>query len=252
METEWESDDPIGEIEDLEEIQRDYGLPDAAVAHAVLADPDIERVLETYAGWHPLVRAVRDKPGHAATAALAASQPTLISDPQWRRGYALLQRHGLHFELQTAWWHLREAMTLVREFPDIPITINHAALPADRTADGIAGWTAALREIAVAEQVTIKVSGIGLPDQPWTVENNRVIVETVAEIFGPHRIMFASNFPVDGLTASYTDIYRGFLQMSANWSRAEQSAAFIENAIRVYRLDPAVRERDVAPSSAHQ
>jgi len=243
METEWELDDPVGEIRDLEEIRAAFGLPDAAVAHAVLADPGVERVLETYAREYPLVRAIREKPGQAASPRLARSRPTLMSDPKWRAGYALLHRYGLHFELQTAWWHLREALDLVRAFPRTPITINHAALPADRSADGLAGWSAALREISAAEQVTIKISGIGLPGQPWTVENNRPIVETIAEIFGPDRILFASNFPVDGLAGSYRDIYGGFLEISRDWSRPEQAAAFAGNAVRVYRLDPSILRR---------
>ncbi len=245
METEWELDDPIGEIRDLEDIRDAFGLPDAAVAHAVLADPDVEHVLETFAGEHPIVRAIREKPGQAPTAAQARSCRTLMMDPRWRAGYALLHRHGLHFELQTAWWHLHEALDLVRAFPQTPITINHAALPADRSPEGLAGWTAALREVAAAEQVSIKISGIGLPGQAWTVANNRVIVETIAEIFGAGRIMFASNFPVDGLTGSFRDIYGGFLEISRDWSRAEQAAAFIDNAVRVYRLDPLISRRGV-------
>lgn len=90
--------------------------------------------------------------------------------------------------------------------------------------------------LAELPQVAIKISGIGLPGQPWTVANNRPIVEAVAEIFGPARIMFASNFPVDSLTATYAEIYGGFVEIAASWSAAEQLAAFAGNAVRLYRL----------------
>ena len=33
-------------------------------------------------------------------------------------------RHGLHFELQTPWWHLHEAARLASDFPDLPIVLN--------------------------------------------------------------------------------------------------------------------------------
>ncbi|HEY9290932.1 MAG TPA: amidohydrolase family protein [Microlunatus sp.] len=243
METEWDRDDPVGEIRDLLRTRDRYGLPDAAVAHAVLRDPQVDETLQSLVQTTDLVKAVRNKPGQSPTSQQAHSLPTLMSDLQWQRGYARLQEYGLGFELQTAWWHLDEALTLVRTYPEIPIMINHAALPADRSAEGIAGWSAALRRIATAEQVSIKVSGIGLPGRPWTVEDNRIIVETIAEIFGPQRMLFASNFPVDSLIGSYRDIYDGFLTITAGWSADEQRAAFLNNAIRCYRLDPAIARR---------
>jgi predicted TIM-barrel fold metal-dependent hydrolase len=246
METEWDLDDPLGEIDHIEGVQRRYGLPDAAVAHAVLADPNVEDVLERLAD-RPIVRGVRNKPGQASTPERAAAEPTLMTDDRWRRGYARLAAHGLDFELQTAWWHLDEAVRLGRDFPDIAITINHTGLPADRSRQGIESWAAALARIAQLPHVWLKISGIGLPGVPWTVQTNREIVERAAETFGPDRIMFASNFPVDGLTGSYQDIMGGFLEIASSWSIDEQRKAFAENAVRRYRLDPAVLERSSAP-----
>lgn len=243
METEWDRDDPVGELRDLLETKNRYGLPDAAVAHALLADPTVDEVLAALVAETDLVRGVRNKPGQASSAGMAGLEPTRLTDPQWQRGYARLAAYGLGFELQTAWWHLDEALALTRLVPAVPIMINHAGMPADRSADGLAGWAAALRRIATAEQVTIKISGIGRPDRPWTVTDNRRIVETVAEIFGPERILFASNFPVDSLIGSYQQIYGGFLEITRDWSLAEQRAAFIDNAIRLYRLDPGIAER---------
>ncbi|SDS84925.1 amidohydrolase family protein [Microlunatus soli] len=243
METEWDRGDPVGEIRDLLGTRTRYGLPDAAVAHAVLADPDVDRTLAALRAETDLVRAIRNKPGQAPIPELATARPTLMSDPQWQRGYARLAAHGLGFELQTAWWHLDEALALTRSHPEIPIMINHAGLPADRSPEALSGWAAALRRIAAADQVAIKISGIGLPGRRWTVSDNRLIVDTVAEIFGTQRILFASNFPVDSLVASYREIYDGFLTITESWSPDEQRAAFIDNAIRLYRLDPAVAQR---------
>lgn len=235
METEWDLDDPIGEMEYTEAVAAEYGLPTASVAHAVLADPAVESTIAKLAEF-PLVRAVRNKPGQAATPAEAASKPNLLSDPQWQKGFSLLGRYGLDFELQTDWWHFVEASALAERFPGTQITINHTGLPSDRSREGIEGWSSALRLMARHENVAIKISGIGLAGVPWTVENNREIVETTAEIFGTDRIMFASNFPVDGLTGSYQDIYGGFAAIASAWSADEQRAAFIGNAVKYYRL----------------
>lgn len=241
METEWDLDDPVGEITHMEAVAARYGLPNAAVAHAVLRDPQVEAVLEQLAA-RPLVRAVRNKPGQAASAREAPARPSLLMDRQWRRGFASLKKYGLDFELQTAWWHLDEALDLARVHPDTPITINHTGLPSDRSREGIQGWSAALNRIAQAPNVRIKISGIGLPGVPWSAVNNREIVERTVDIFGEDRIMFASNFPVDGLTGSYADIMGGFLEISSGWSATAQRKAFLENAVTHYRLDRSLLE----------
>jgi predicted TIM-barrel fold metal-dependent hydrolase len=62
----------------------------------------------------PLVRGVRHKPGGPATPDALGRQRTLMSDETWRRGYALLEHHGLHLDLQTPWWNLDEAARLAR------------------------------------------------------------------------------------------------------------------------------------------
>ena len=242
METEWDPEDPLGEIDHIAAVNVRYGVPDAAVAHAALAEPGVGRVLERLAE-REIVPAVRDKPGQAASRGAAATTPTLLEDAAWRSGYALLARHGLDFELQTAWWHLDAARELAARHPEIGVTVNHTGLPTDRSREGIEGWAAALRRIAELDHVWLKISGIGRRGVPWTVEGNREVVERAAEIFGPRRIMFASNFPVDGLTGSYAEIMGGFLEIASGWSGAEQRAAFAENAVERYRLHPEVLDR---------
>lgn len=226
METEWAEDDPVGEMTYTQAIADQEGLPNAAVAHALLEDPLVDIVLEELAAV-PIVRGVRQKPGD-----------TLLDDPAWRKGFARLAAHGLHFELQAAWSQFEVARTLFAAHPDVPVVVNHAGLPADRSPAAMDGWRAAVSRIAELPHVSMKISGIGLPGVPWTAANNEPVVSFLAETFGADRVLFASNFPVDSLAGSYADIWGGFLVLTAGWSRAEQLAAFAGNAVRVYRLDP--------------
>ena len=83
--------------------------------------------------------------------------------PRWRAGFARLARHGLSFDLQTPWWHLREAAALARAFPDTLIVLNHTGLPADRSPEGLRGWREAMATLAVAPNVAVKISGLGVP-----------------------------------------------------------------------------------------
>jgi predicted TIM-barrel fold metal-dependent hydrolase len=159
-----------------------------------------------------------------------------MGDPRWRAGFALLSRHGFSFDLQTPWWHLAEAADLARAFPLTPIILNHTGLPSDRTAEGLRGWRAAMGLLAQQPNVSVKISGLGLPGRPWRTEDNEGIVRDAIEAFGPERCMFASNFPVDSLVGSFDAIFEGFYAITRGFSEADRRRLFHDNAARVYRL----------------
>jgi len=236
MEGEWDEDDPVAESSWISGVAKEHGTPAAHVARAFLHREDAEAVLAGHAGF-PLVRGIRHKPvAAAAPDRIEKGAPGSMSDPAWRRGYKLLARHGLHFELQAPWWHADELIDLIAAYPETPVVINHTFLPSDRSPDGLAGWRGALTRAASAPQTTIKISGIGLKGRRWSLEDNRAIIRDTIEIFGPDRCMFASNFPVDGLCGSFDMIFSGFKQATADLPQADRLRLFHDNAIRVYRL----------------
>src|SRR4029079_8693051 len=55
-------------------------------------------------------------------------------------------------------------------------------------------------------------------------------------IFGTDRGMFASNFPVDSLVGTFTEIYDGFRAAVADLPLPEQKKLFHDNASRIYRI----------------
>lgn len=232
IETEWDPNDLEGETRYVTQL-RSCGLPSVAVMAARLHEPDVERLLAAHA-VHDFVRGIRHKP--RANTSPQGAVPGGMADPEWRRGYALLRRYNLSFDLQTPWWHMAEAADLARAFADIPMIVNHAGLPADRSEDGLTAWSQAMAGVAACENVAIKVSGIGRPGHPWTPEANRRIVLTLIELFGVSRCMFASNFPVDSLCGSFDDIFAGFEAITSDFSEAERDAMFRSNAIRIYRI----------------
>jgi predicted TIM-barrel fold metal-dependent hydrolase len=235
IETEWDPADPLGEMKYVAELRRLSGYPSVAVGQAWLDQADAAARLEQIASF-PFVRGVRHKPRANATA--RDWTPGGMADPTWRKGYAALARTGLHFELQTPWWHLREAADLARAFSDTRIVLNHAGLPADRSTEGLAAWRTAIRTFAACPNVAVKISGIGVPGQPWTAKNNRVIVLDLIELFGPQRCMFASNFPVDALCGTFDAIYGGFDAITRDFSADERQMMFAENAVRIYAISP--------------
>jgi len=138
--------------------------------------------------------------------------------------------------VQTPWWHLDALAELARDFPTTQIVIVHTALPHDRSEEGLAGWRAALEVAAAQPNIAIKISGLGRPGLPWTLTANGPIIRDTINIFGPERCMFASNFPVDGLTGSFPVIYGGFRAAVSNRPIEERRMLFHDNAVRIYRL----------------
>jgi len=141
----------------------------------------------------------------------------------------------LHFDLQTAWWNLGEAARLARDFPRTLIILNHAGLPSDRSATGLASWRAAMARFASSPNVRVKISGLGRHGRAWSVDDNRWIVEEIVAMFGAERAMFASNFPVDSLCGSFDAIFSGFKQIASRYSEAEQRHLFCDTARETYR-----------------
>jgi len=151
VETEWDPADPLGETAWVERLRSDTGFPTVMVAQAWLDRDDIAAVLERQAAFG-FVRGIRHKP-----------RPGALRDARWRAGYALLARFGLRFDLQAPSTALADAAALCRAFPGTQLVLNHAGLPADRSAEGIAGWKRALRVLAECPNAAIKISGLGVP-----------------------------------------------------------------------------------------
>jgi len=199
----------------IEKLRRDSGFPTVAVAQAWLDRADFAGVLDAHAR-RSFVRGIRHKP-----------RPGMMDDRRWRAGYRRLAPLGLHFELQAPWRQLDEATRLARDFSDTLIVLNHAGLPSD---GALPAWRGALSEFAACPNTAIKISGLG------TVTRKREVVLAAIELFGVQRAMFASNFPVDGLCASFDSIYAGFDQITRGFSAAERRALFHDNAVRLYRM----------------
>lgn len=231
VEGEWDSRDAFGEARWISELNAASGRPMAHVAQAWLDQPELPELLERLSGLS-LVRSVRHKPVSNAKPGEGGGG---MSQASFINGYKQLARVGFHFDLQTPWWHLGEVRHLVDQSDDTLIVLNHTGLPSDRSSYGFEGWHTAMQALSAIEQVRVKISGLGTGG-PWTVAANRKIVLSTIELFGVDRCMFASNFPVDGLCASFDTIYSGYKQITRDFSANDRHALFCKTAIDTYRL----------------
>jgi predicted TIM-barrel fold metal-dependent hydrolase len=231
MEGEWDPGDAIGEARWIRDLIKTSGRPAAHVAQAWLDQPDLPGLLEQLSELE-IVRSVRHKPMSTARPGEGSGG---MSQASFIDGFKQLAHAGFHFDLQTPWWHLHEVRHLVNQSDDTLIIVNHTGLPSDRSESGFKSWYAAMRALSAVEQVRVKISGLGT-DMPWTVDANREIVLSTIALFGVDRCMFASNFPVDGLCASFDTIFSGFDEITRDFSADERHALFCQTAVDTYAL----------------
>jgi predicted TIM-barrel fold metal-dependent hydrolase len=159
-----------------------------------------------------------------------------MQDERWLRGFALLEKHGLSWDLRVPFWHLEEAAAVARAFPNVPIVLNHTGFPWDRSEEGLAAWRRQMEVLAREANVHLKVSEFGLKDRPWEYEANRRVVRDAIAIFGIDRSMFASNFPVAGLRIGYGALVTALSHMLADLTSDQRDRFFWKNAKAFYRL----------------
>jgi L-fuconolactonase len=179
----------------------------------------------------------------------------LLMDRKFREGFAALRRYGLSFDAWLYHPQLAELVDLAREFPDIPIIVDHAGGPLGigpyelERESVFQDWKRGIRELSYCGNVYIKLGGLGMKicghhwdeaeKPPDSIELARVFQPYYLwciERFGVHRCMFESNFPVDKASYSYTTLWNAFKRLTEDFSHEERLALFHDTAVNVYRL----------------
>lgn len=227
--------DPLRETRWLVDDARRTNIANAIVAHVALNAPGVEKALAAQAEFGH-VKGVRQIVNWHGNPRFTFTAHDLLTDSAWLAGYALLGKYGLSFDLQLYPNQMRNALALARRHPDTPIIVNHAGMPVDRDPEGIALWKHGMAQLALAENVAVKISGLGMVDWHWTVESIRPFVRHTIDCFGVDRVMFGSNFPVDKLYSSFGALYGAFETLTADLPESNRDKLFHSNAVTHYRL----------------
>jgi predicted TIM-barrel fold metal-dependent hydrolase len=229
-------DEQVAETEWLEMIHRQFGLPSVVVGHVSFIQPDCAAILEGHAR-SPLMRGIRSRPTTSpGPNASVAGAPGTMQDDNWRRNFALLEKHGMSWDMRIPYWHLEEGAEVARSFPGIPMVVNHTGLPLDRSEEGLAIWRKGLATLADCPNVVIKISELGLPHGKWDIPSNVRVVREAVAIFGPDRIIFASNLPVASLSTTFSGIVDVMREALTKETPETLGKFFARNASRFYRI----------------
>lgn len=182
--------------------------PDWPIAQVVFCDltaPDLDARLDAFQAL-PTVKGVRQIVGRAPGEDAVTGTNDLLDNPQFAQGLRKAGQRGLSFDLQLIPELMEKTARVLKQAPDTRIALCHAGSPHDRSAKGLADWAAHLRHLSALPQITCKLSGLGMFQHNWTVEDFRPIIQTCLDQFGPDRCMFGSNFPVDSLYSDYATL----------------------------------------------
>ena len=132
---------------------------------------------------------------------------TLLESDAFKAGLQSISNRGLSFDLQIIPELSEKCAAVFSQFQDLTVILCHAGSPYNRSTKGIAAWAEGLKHLSNLENVSCKLSGLGMFEHNWTETSVKPIAKTVINQFGPKRVMFGSNFPVDSLSSSFDDLF---------------------------------------------
>lgn len=237
IEAECQRSQALAETQWVHEQAAHSGLPSALAAHVDLLAADADERLAAQAAF-PLTRSIRCKPVTSRRPQdSVADQPGSLRDRRWPAALARLMQHGLAWDLRVPFWHLAEAAAVLRDFPNLPVVVQHTGLPWDRSAAGLAAWRRGMEALAALPNLNVRLSELGLRDRPWRLEDNLPVIRDAVAIFGWQRCMFGSNFPVAGLRITYPSLVRAMSEALAHLGGEARQAIWCDNAIKFYRIN---------------
>jgi predicted TIM-barrel fold metal-dependent hydrolase len=227
VEAAYAGSDPVEETVWLDAVAKEHGYPHALVVFCDIEQDDGEAQLDRHLAASELVRGVRIR-----------AHPDDPDTAAFKRGYAALGSRGLSYELNASPGKLLNGRDVAAASPGVAVILGHAGFPIQRDDEYFGQWKSEISKLAEVEHVAAKVSGFGMADNRWTKDSIRPWVLHMIDAFGPNRIMFGTNWPVDILYATYmeqVDAYRTIIA-EAGFSRDEQEDMLYRNAERFYRI----------------
>lgn len=163
--------------------------------------------------------------------------PRFLLRPQFLAGVEALAAHGFTYDILVKPHQLEATLELITSFPHQPFVIDHLAKPYIER--GIRQpWASQLEAIARYNNVYCKLSGMVTEAdwKAWKPEDFLFYTEHVLNVFGPHRVMFGSDWPVCNVAGGYNSVVQLAEQAIGHLLPGEQERIWHKNAVDFYRL----------------
>jgi predicted TIM-barrel fold metal-dependent hydrolase len=228
--------DEVSEVEWATTAGASTGLVQGVVSFVDLGSPNAGDILDRQQAF-PTLKGVRQQlHWHPNPAYRFAKTAAEMLRPDWQRGLREVTARGLLFELQVFVSQYENSIRLVEAFPDTTFVLMHAGMLVDRSREGWAAWRRGLESLARHSNVYVKLSGLGTFVRSCTITEWQPVIEQTVDVFGPDRCMFGSNFPIEKLWTTYSDLVDVFQASLARYSPAERQRMLYGVAADVYRI----------------
>jgi L-fuconolactonase len=157
------------------------------------------------------------------------------NDPAFQKDLRLLADQNLTLDLLGQGKMLPEVIRLARLLPNLRIVLDH--LPFPEWDQDLAGARRALEEVANHQRIYVKVSDVVRQQEGKLVKDPafyRPRLDLLWELFGPDRVIFASNWPVSNRIAPYGEVYGTVAGYVAKKGRAAEEKFFWKNSLAAY------------------
>jgi predicted TIM-barrel fold metal-dependent hydrolase len=216
-------------------VSEQQGCAQAIVAFCDLSSGNAAEQLDALQAYERL-RGIRQIVGRHAEEDRVHGSDALPHNPRWLAGLQQLTERRLSFDLQMIPRQMPAVLDVLRQVPDLRVALCHCGSPWDQDAEGLRNWRQGLEAFANLPNTVCKVSGLGMFNPGWQVEDLKPIVDTVIDVFSPQRLMFGSNFPVDKLYRSYDNYWSACFELLEDYSPGERAAMLRGTARRFYEL----------------
>lgn len=171
-----------------------------------------------------------------------STPPEYCLDPGFVRGVRALGEIGLRFDLCMRPAELADAGKLVDNCPGTQFILDHCGNAPVHTAGGAAPdraqWQHDMAALAKRTNLVCKVSGLvnTAKKGAWGPADLAPIVNHVLDVFGPDRVMFASDWPVCTTVATLAEWIAALKAVVVERPADQQRKLFHDNAARIYGL----------------
>ncbi len=162
----------------------------------------------------------------------------LLEDPRFRRRFVELAKASLSFDAQIWSGQFKAMADLCRETPNARVVLDHCGMPLGWASDDSDDWADALSAFDTIENATMKISGLGMFKRAWSIDDAAPVLERVFDVFGPHRIAFGSNFPVDAGSGTIAEMINKLSDWAASKGGDFADGFFWRNGLQAYGLNP--------------
>mmetsp|Transcript_4039 Transcript_4039/g.4686 ORF Transcript_4039/g.4686 Transcript_4039/m.4686 type:complete len:454 (-) Transcript_4039:102-1463(-) len=205
---------------------------------------------------YPNVRGIRDSLASSVHEHIFSPKEMKAAyNPKFREAFALLKEYDLSYDCWLYQENIADLRDLALAFPETTIICDHVGNPIGIEPVGLEKsfetWKPLIKDLAdQCPNVMCKLSGLAMattgfdfhlrklpPTSHELAEAWRPYILHCIDCFGVDRCMFASNFPVDKISCSYTNCFNAFKLIVKDFGEEEKHKLFYQNAVRIYRLN---------------